>query len=160
MHDEQLDDLLHRLPHEPARADFTSRVLGRLSRDERPAATLRGRAVPAFAFGVIAVTAIAAGLLLAPVHYPQSESPSAKATAEGGPVSRVAAPPMDRAALRRELGELKTEGAALERELSEMHHTPEPPVIYLGGDESLDMVIHPNRVPVARRAGRRGGSPM
>jgi hypothetical protein len=58
---------------------------------------------------------------------------------------------LDRSQARRLLRELRGEEMQLARDLQRLR-TTRPRVVYLGGDEDVDMVIDLNRVPEARRA--------
>jgi hypothetical protein len=157
MQDDRLDSLLAELPRETARTDFTARVLARLDRPPRRTAT------PAF---VVAVTAAAllVALTLPRIGTLGSTSPSANVAilAEGAATSaapslavrpelaRTAAPVTDRTQARRMLRELSNEGAALEQELHRLRSSHDGQVIYLGGDDDVDMVINVQRVPTLR----------
>jgi hypothetical protein len=159
MQDDRLDSLLAELPRETARPDFTARVLARL--DHRP----RRLRAPAFVLAVTAAALIVA-LVLPRARNLGSAGPSAErlptslsaaaataAPALAGP-SALASPAAltDRAQARRMLHELSNEGAALEQELRRLQSSHDNQVIYLGGDDDVDMVINVRRVPTVRRA--------
>lgn len=122
--DRRLSDLLGSLPRERARPGFASRTVARL--DERPrrrAGRLR-IAVVAGAAGVVAgLAALVGGLSL----YRSSEE------------RRIAD-------VRRALSEIRSEHRALAAEIERLHVTPEPNVIYLGGDDQADYFVDLSRV--------------
>jgi|HubBroStandDraft_3_1064219.scaffolds.fasta_scaffold11265_3 hypothetical protein len=112
-------------------------------------------------------TAAAPGRALAPSTAPHPTPRAAGPwTAEGArvePTARLAsaltagrgtvpAASVDRMQARRLLSELQGEEARLERELRRLHRGVRPKVIYLGGDENVDMVIDLNRVSEVRHA--------
>jgi hypothetical protein len=120
MEDHRLGDLLRELPREPARPGFTARVLRRLDAapERRPAP---GR-VPRLALAAaLAVLAIAAGWL-------------ADARREALAKARAA----------RALAEIRAEHARLEREVQELSQPPA--VVYLGGNEDVDLVLDLGKV--------------
>lgn len=117
--------MLRELPRETARPGFTQRVLARLDQPAQSAASPRvWRLRLAAAMALLAV--VSAGV----VRYEQVRETARKAerTAEA----------------RQALQEIRAEHDRLERELRALS---EPPVIYLGGDERLDLVVDPNRIP-------------
>jgi hypothetical protein len=84
---------------------------------------------------------------------PAPAEPAARlASAAGGGHGQAPDAMLDRLQARRLLSELRGEEAQLERELRRLHRGARPRVIYLGGDEQVDMVIDLNRVPEVRHA--------
>lgn len=127
MEDHSVGRLLRELPRETARTGFTTRVLARLDAEDHPA-TARPRDAwrPRLAFAAAAVLAlvVSAGL----IRYDQQRE--ATRTAEA----------------RRVLQEIRAEHERLEREVRALSE-PEPQVIYLGGNERIDLVLDLNKVP-------------
>lgn len=128
MEDHSVGRLLRELPRETARPGFTQRVLNRL---DAPAedAPLRAGWRPRLAMAattamavIVATLAISAGV----VRYEQSRD--AERTAEA----------------RRLLQEIRAEHGRIEQELRAL---AEPPVIYVGGDERMDLVVDLDKVP-------------
>ncbi|HEX9943719.1 MAG TPA: hypothetical protein VGG03_17040 [Thermoanaerobaculia bacterium] len=114
MEDHRLGDLLRELPREQARPGFTARVLERLDAAEQ-------RFGPRLALAAVAavmVVAVSAGALM----DRQAERREAIEAAEA----------------QRILAELRAEHGRLERELREMS---QPPVVYIGGNEDVDLVL-------------------
>jgi hypothetical protein len=131
MDSQRLDRALRALPPERARPDFTARVLARLDAPPRP------RRLP---LALAGATAAALALALAAGHV------------------RSTAGTRERAAeARRLLEELRREHRALAHDLDAL--AEEPPVLYLGGDDELDLVLDLSRVPPARPEGDRGTEP-
>jgi hypothetical protein len=121
MEDHRLGDLLRELPREQARPGFTARVLHRL--DAGPAwRWLISWRVPrlALATALTVVLVITAGLLIQ-----ERRAALANARAE------------------RALAEIRAEHARLEREVQDLS---QPPVIYLGGNENVDLVLDLGKV--------------
>jgi hypothetical protein len=122
MEDHRLGDLLRELPREQARPGFTARVLNRL---EAPA---RRRWSPwrvprlALATALAVVLAAAAGVL---VDARRDAIASARA--------------------ERALAEIRAEHARLEREVQDLS-AQQPSVVYLGGNEDVDLVIDLGKV--------------
>ena len=118
MEDHRLGDLLRELPREQARPGFTARVLNRLD------APQRRRWVPfprlALATALAAVLAVTAGFLIDARQDALESSRAEKA-----------------------LAEIRAEHARLEREVRELS---QPPVIYLGGNEDVDLVLDLGKV--------------
>jgi len=117
MEDHRLGDLLRELPREQARPGFTARVLNRL---EAPA---RRRSIPrlALATALAVVLAVTAGVL---VDARRDAIASARA--------------------ERALAEIRAEHARLEREVQEL--SDQPSVVYLGGNEDVDLVLDLGKV--------------
>ena len=117
MEDHRLGDLLRELPREQARPGFTARVLHRLD------APARRRSMPrlALATALTAVLAVTAGLLI-----DARRDALANARAE------------------RALAEIRAEHARLEREVRELSDPPS--VVYLGGNEDVDLVLDLGKV--------------
>jgi hypothetical protein len=124
MEDHRLGDLLRELPREHARPGFTARVLHRLD------ATERRRSLPrlALATALAVVLAITAGVLV-----------DARRDA------------LEAARTRQALREIRAEHGRLEREVQELD---QPPVVYLGGDENVDLVLD-----LGRTGGTEGAKP-
>lgn len=122
MEDHNLGRLLRELPRETARPGFTQRVLARLDEPAKNAASSTGwrlrLAVAAMALLVVAGAGV--------VRHEQSREAARAAEA------------------RRLLREIRAEHDRIEQEL---HSLDEPPVIYLGGDERLDLVMDLDRIP-------------
>ena len=116
MEDHRLGDLLRELPRESARPGFTTRVLNRLEAPERR------RSMPRFALaGVMAAAlAVTAGVLV---------------DARRDALEAVRA--------QRALAEIRAEHGRLEREVQELSR---PPVVYLGGNENVDLVLDLGKV--------------
>lgn len=118
MEDHRLGNLLRELPREHARTGFTARVLKRLDSPAARGVRWRPRLALAGAMAAAAVLGITAGVL---TNRPAG-SPQAIETAEA----------------RQILRELRAEHGRLERELETLS---EPPVVYLGGNEDVDLVL-------------------
>ncbi len=117
MEDHRLGDLLRELPREQARPGFTARVVHRLDAPAR-----RRGLVPrlALATALAAVLTVTAGGLV-------SARRDAAAQAQA----------------RQALAEIRAEHARLEREVEDLS---QPPVVYLGGNEDVDLVLDLGRV--------------
>jgi len=128
MEDHSVGPLLRALPRETARPGFTQRVLRRLDeargRDAK-AAALPTEKLPRPAFAAMAVVAI---LVFSAGAFWYEQSREAARNAEA----------------RRLLQEIRAEHGRLEREL---HDLSAPPVVYLGGDERMDLVVDLSNVP-------------
>ncbi|HSN85142.1 MAG TPA: hypothetical protein VL025_00225 [Thermoanaerobaculia bacterium] len=126
MEDQQLGRLLRDLPEERARPGFTTRVLARLDEPGRrpfawwPRLALAG--IPA----ALLVGGISVGLLGA---RPESLSPERAAEA------------------RQILDELRAEQERLEQDFQTLRGTEDGDVIYLGGNEEIDLVVDMSNVP-------------
>lgn len=125
MQDHSVGPLLRELPRESARPGFTQRVLARLDqpaeahpRPHHP--TLRPRL--ALAAAALIAVVISAGV----VRYERFREEARAAEA------------------RQVLQEIRAEHQELQRELRALS---EPPVVYLGGDEGMDLVVDLNNVP-------------
>ncbi len=126
----QITEILRELPSEQARPGFTARVLERLDAAPRAMAPRWSfRLALATAAVVLAAAAIPAGMVI------QKSRDANQA--------------------RQALQEIRAEHGRLEQELREM---TEPPVVYLGGDENVDLVLDLGKmrnaeavVPVAYR---------
>ncbi|HEX5761336.1 MAG TPA: hypothetical protein VF121_19290 [Thermoanaerobaculia bacterium] len=125
MEDDRLERILATLPRERAGADFTARLLARL--DDPPRHPFRLAAVGLAAAAAALAVAAAAGPL-----RPGRNDPAAE--------SRIEA-----AEARRLLEELRREHRALESEIEAL--AAAPPVLYLGGDDEVDLVVDLSRVP-------------
>lgn len=116
MEDHRLGDLLRELPRESARPGFTARVLQRLDAPERR------RSIPRFALAgaMAAMLAVTAGVLV---------------DARRDALEAVRA--------QRALAEIRAEHGRLEQEVRELS---QPPVVYLGGNENVDLVLDLGKV--------------
>jgi hypothetical protein len=123
MDDERLGALLRELPEERATSGFTARVLARLDDAKTAAATRPLWLRPAVVLAAAALLALAA-IPLGIYSGRPSET--------------------DRARAMRLLRELQAEHRRLEHELQAL---PPAPVLYLGGDESVELVVDVSRVP-------------
>lgn len=118
MEDHRLGDLLRELPREHARPGFTARVLNWLDAPADRQLRWRPRLALAGAMAAVAAVAISAGVLMdRPVGSGQA---------------------IETAEAQRILRELRAEHGRLEQEL---HDMSEPPVLYLGGNEDVDLVL-------------------
>ena len=118
MEDHRLGDLLRELPREQARPGFTARVLNRL---EAPA---RRRSIPrlALATALAVVLTVATGFLIEARRDALASSRAEKA-----------------------LAEIRAEHARLEREVQDLSEQ-QPSVVYLGGNEDVDLVLDLGKV--------------
>jgi hypothetical protein len=117
MEDHRLGDLLRELPSESARPGFTTRVLQRLDAPERRRSMPRFALAGALAMAVLTVTT---GVLV---------------DARRDALEAVRA--------RQALQEIRAEHGRLEREVQELS---QPPVVYLGGNENVDLVLDLGKV--------------
>jgi hypothetical protein len=121
MEDHSVSRLLRELPRESARPGFTRRVLARLDEPAPAAGGARWRLR-------LATAAVAAVLLVSAGVVRHEQSREAARTAEA----------------RRLLHEIRVEHDRLERDLRTLS---EPPLLYVGGDERLDLVVDLDKVP-------------
>lgn len=124
MEDQHLERLLRELPREKARQGFTPRVLARLDRAPAP------RGWPQWSRRLATATAavvMLAGSALGLVHYERVEAQRAARQARAQQLLR----------------ELRAEHGQIKRELESL---PAPPVVYLGGNEDMDLVVDLRRV--------------
>lgn len=121
MEDHRLGDLLHELPREQARPGFTARVLHRLDAPERR--QLIPWRVPRLALATVLtlVLMITAGVLI-----------NARRDA------------LANARAEQALAEIRAEHARLEREVRDLSQSPS--VVYLGGNEDVDLVLDLGKV--------------
>lgn len=125
MEDQQLGRLLRDLPEERARPGFTARVLARLDEPERR---------PAVWWPRLAVAGIPAALLVIGISVGLGARPE--------PLSP------DRAAEARQiLDELRAEQERLEQDFETLRGTDGGGVIYLGGNEEIDLVVDMSNLP-------------
>jgi hypothetical protein len=117
MEDHRLGDLLRELPREQARPGFTARVLHRLD------APRRRRLIPrlALATALTVVLIVTAGVLI-----DARRDALANARAEQA------------------LAEIRAEHARLRREVQDLSEPPS--VVYLGGNEDVDLVLDLGKV--------------
>lgn len=123
MEDHGVGPLLRELPRERAREGFTARVMARL---DAPAPRLWRQPRLVFATAALAAVVASAGILQ--VHAGRQEALRA-------------------AEARKVLRELRSEHDSLKQELRSLSR---PPVVYLGGDEEVDLVVDLSRVRSAR----------
>jgi hypothetical protein len=125
MEDHSVGPLLRELPRERAREGFTARVLARL---DAPSAARPWRQLVFASAAVVALSGAVASVGILQVHAGRQE---ALRTAEA----------------RKVLRELRSEHDSLKQELQTLS---QPPVVYLGGDEEVDLVVDLSRVQSAR----------
>lgn len=112
MEDHRLGDLLRELPREHARPGFTARVLNRL---ESPA---RRPAIPRLALaGALGLFLAAGASVLVDAHREAVETAQA----------------------RQALRQIRAEHMRLAQEVRDLSEPP--PVVYLGGNEKVDLVL-------------------
>ena len=130
--DADLRAALRGLPAATPGPMFTARVLARLDRSERPT-RLRRRSIPAWLTAAATMAVIVGGVW-------------------GAAVGRQAWQQEKRRAA------LRAESAALARELAELHEqvAAPAPVLYLGGNEQVDVVLDVSSLPIAAAAPRAG----
>ncbi len=146
MNRDPLREALRSLPKERARADFTPRLLARLETDRR-----RDRDLPAIRRptwrAVAAATALAGAMAIGGVAISRfAARPDAAAHTAVAPQ-----PEARRARLER----LEAERARLSAELQELKRMADTadPVIYLGGDDRVDLVLDVGRLARRHQAG-------
>jgi len=121
MEDHRLGDLLRDLPREQARPGFTARVLESLDSPKqarRPRRTFR-----------LALAGAAAAAVLTAVSF--------------GVLMERRAESIEAAQARQALQEIRAEHGRLEQELEELS---QPPVVYIGGNEDVDLVLDLGKV--------------
>lgn len=123
MEDHNLGPLLRELPRERAREGFTARVLARLDAPSE----LKPWRQPRLVFATAALVAVVASAGILQVHAGRQEALRA-------------------AEARKVLRELRSEHDSLKQELQSLS---QPPVVYLGGDEEVDLVVDLSRVQSA-----------
>ena len=123
MEDHGVGPLLRELPRERAREGFTARVLARL---DAPAP--KPWQQPRLVFATAALAAVVASAGILQVHAGRQEALRA-------------------AEARKMLRELRSEHDSLKQELQSLS---QPPVVYVGGDEEVDLVVDLSRVQSAR----------
>jgi hypothetical protein len=123
MEDHSVGRLLRELPRETARPGFTRRVLARLDEPARatPREAWRLRLAVATMTAVVVALVASAG-----ARYEHARDAARNAEA------------------RRLLQEIRAEHDRIEQELRAL---AEPPVVYVGGDERMDLVVNLDRVP-------------
>lgn len=122
MEDNRITDLLRELPREHARPGFTARLLDKLGTDEKPPWWVSRFSLVA-AMTALAALAVSTGVLTDWRLGPRKS--------------------IDAAEARQALEEIRAEHGRLERELREIS---ELPVVYLGGDEKVDLVLDLGKV--------------
>lgn len=118
MEDHRIGDLLRELPREHARPGFTARVLQGVSAPERRRAASR----PALAWTAAAAVAL---------------------TVSTGVLIDARRDALEARRTQRALSEIRAEHERLAREVEELS---QPPVIYLGGNEDVDLVLDLGKV--------------
>jgi hypothetical protein len=126
MEDHRLGDLLRELPREQARPGFAARVLHRLD-----AAPERRRSIPGSAPRRVPRLALATALAVALI-------------ATAGVLVDARRDAVAQARARQALAEIRAEHARLEREVRDLSQPPS--VVYLGGNEDVDLVLDLGRV--------------
>ena len=122
MEDHNLGQLLRELPREQARAGFTARVLANLDAKPEPG-TWRTWRTPRM---VLATAALVAAVVSAGILQLRADRHEELRKAEA----------------RKVLQELRSEHELLERELRSLSD----PVVYVGGNEDVDLVVDLSRV--------------
>jgi hypothetical protein len=115
MEDHRLGDLLRELPREHARPGFTARVIERLDSPER--APHRS-----FRFALAGAMAVALAMTVGILMDQQAGSRRSIGTDQA----------------QQALQELRAEHGRLEQEI---HELSQPPVVYIGGNEDVDLVL-------------------
>jgi hypothetical protein len=129
MEDESVRQLIAGLPRETARPGFTAAVLRRLAEPERPAARARSWQL-AWAGAALTGVVLAAGSWGFSTWRERGEAEEA----------------------RRMVEQIKAEHAQLAAEVRALREERQP-VVYVGGDEDVDLVVDLSRV-----APKRGGA--
>lgn len=119
MEDHNVGPLLHELPREHAREGFTARVMAQLDAPSQQKVWRQPRLV--FAAAALAAVVASAGILQVRSAH-QEHLRDAKA--------------------RKMLHELRSEHDSLKQELQSLSE----PVVYLGGNEEMDLVVDLSRV--------------
>ena len=127
MEDHRLGDLLRELPREHARPDFTARVLERLE-SAAPAPRPTARLALAMTAAVV-VAAVSTGILI-------DRQTASREAIEAAQAQRI-------------VQDLRAEHGRLQRELREMS---QPGVVYIGGNEDVDLVLDLGKVRAAEGA--------
>jgi glutathione S-transferase len=125
MEDHSVGPLLRELPREQAREGFTARVMARLDAPSEPKPWLQQ---PRLVLATAALAAVVASAGILQVHAGRQQE---LRTAEA----------------RKVLRELRSEHDSLKQELQSLS---QPPVVYLGGDDEVDLVVDLSRVQSAR----------
>jgi hypothetical protein len=125
MEDHSVGRLLRELPREAARPGFTQRVLARLDKPAKSAALSTGWRLR-LAMSAMTAIALLVVVIVGAVRHEQSREAGRAAEAQ------------------RLLQEIRAEHDRIEQELRALS---EPPVIYVGGDERLDLVVDLDKVP-------------
>jgi hypothetical protein len=126
----QVAELLRELPQEHARPGFTACVLEQLDAEPRNVTRWSFRfakAMPAIMVAALLAVAISAGALIEWQGRARNHQRAVQA-----------------------LRELRAEHGRLEAELHAISATSEPPVVYLGSDETVDYVLDLGKVPDAK----------
>lgn len=173
MEDERVDRLLRKLREAPpprAGADFTVRVLARLDAPRRGASAhwLPRLTLPAVALAATFV--VAASLLLTEGQIPEPPEPNVAQPASASSARVLSAAPATSAIpgvapalasdslraqrVRRMLAQIRSEHGRLESDLRRLRQADREPVLYVGGDERVDLIVDLGRVRdrPARRA--------
>lgn len=139
--DDRLERTLRDLPRERAAEDFTARALARLDAP-RPSRARLPLATAGVAVAAALTVALVAGRLGPADH------------GEAG--RRVTSRRADAAEARRMLEDLRREHRALASELDAL--AADEPVLYLGSDEEVDLVVDLSRVPMQPMSSVRGAA--
>jgi hypothetical protein len=165
MEDERVDRLLRTLrevPPSPAGPDFTARVLARLDAPKPGASAnwLPRLTLPAVALAATLV--VAASLLFTQGPLPEAPAarPAASVAGAAAPTAVPAVAPalasdaLRAARVRRMLAQIRSEHGRLESDLRRLRQAGREPVLYVGGDEQVDLIVDLGRVRdrPARRA--------
>jgi hypothetical protein len=180
MEEERVMHLLHELPRERALGGFTAQVLRRLDEEARARPRRRAQANRFHRLMVATATVAALGVsvgLLQREHAPgpltASLAPAREQLAAALPAParqearlRLGALPamsrggagLDAAQAQKLVHELRLEQARLERELRSLRrpaargYAMPPAIVYLGGDENVDLVINTGRMRALQAA--------
>ena len=141
LRNEPLRDALRRLPAETASEAFTTRVLARLD-DARPRIWIL-RLAPVAAMLVLAAVALPPAWHL--MNADSEVRPQTAATAPAAGVERAS----QRARVLEQLAALQADRKRLDREWRQYRNLAQgvEPVLYLGGNEKVDVLLDLRRVP-------------
>lgn len=154
-----LGEALRSLPRERAGDDFTPRLMARLAAEERAARSSRAGRRPSWR--AVAAAATLVGLLAAGGAILSRFAARPEAEAFRAPAAATTQAPdrsREAAARRARLEHLEAERARLVAELQELKRMAGDgePVIYLGGDDQVDLVVDVGRLARRERTGETG----